>query len=504
MLRNLKTKADKQLERSPIKKIIKTLWTPHPENTPQIAAFNSEADITGFGGRPGGGKSDLLCGLAVEKHQKSIIFRREFTQIKTIQRRLSSILKGDAKWNGQEKVFKLKDGRYIDLGSLQHQDKDKDDYQGQDHDLIGFDEATHFREDVIRFLSIWNRSTDKNQQCRIVLTFNPPTNVEGRWVIKFFAPWIDKNYPGKRAVDGEIRWFAMIDGKEVEVESGDRFMHGDEEIKPASRTFIFSGLENNPYLKETNYKSVLQALPEPLRSIMLLGDFDASIQDDQWQIIPTQWIYDAIERGKKQGVPVVPLSAIGCDPARGGRDTTVLCKRYGDWIAPLIISPGKGTPDGSSVAAIAVSHLEGNAYINVDVIGIGSSPYDCLIQMDVEAYAINGAIASKKTDRTGKLGISNLRSEMYWMLREMLDPAYNPTLCLPDDPQLVEELAAHRWGLRGYKIAVADKDKVKELIGRSPDRSDALCYALLPPGLSGLVYKESFSTDGDEEDYGWG
>jgi hypothetical protein len=35
-----------------------------------------------FGGEPGGGKSILLCGVAVGYHHKSIFFRREIPQVK--------------------------------------------------------------------------------------------------------------------------------------------------------------------------------------------------------------------------------------------------------------------------------------------------------------------------------------------------------------------------------------------------------------------------------------
>src|SRR6266540_2626307 len=44
---------------------------------PQRLAYDAMADITGYGGAAGGGKSLLEIGLAVTRHRRSIIFRRE-------------------------------------------------------------------------------------------------------------------------------------------------------------------------------------------------------------------------------------------------------------------------------------------------------------------------------------------------------------------------------------------------------------------------------------------
>ncbi len=53
-----------------------------PNIGPQTEAYVSDADEVFYGGGAGGGKSALLCGLAIEDHGKSIIFRREYPQIK--------------------------------------------------------------------------------------------------------------------------------------------------------------------------------------------------------------------------------------------------------------------------------------------------------------------------------------------------------------------------------------------------------------------------------------
>jgi hypothetical protein len=51
------------------------LWNPLPG--PQTIAYQTLADVTGYGGAAGGGKTDLALGLAITAHQKSLILRRE-------------------------------------------------------------------------------------------------------------------------------------------------------------------------------------------------------------------------------------------------------------------------------------------------------------------------------------------------------------------------------------------------------------------------------------------
>src|SRR5258706_11520038 len=55
-----------------------------PNIGPQTDAYFSQADEVFYGGGAGGGKSALLCGLAIEEHAKAIIFRREYPQIKSL------------------------------------------------------------------------------------------------------------------------------------------------------------------------------------------------------------------------------------------------------------------------------------------------------------------------------------------------------------------------------------------------------------------------------------
>lgn len=476
------------------------IWRPLPG--PQTMGHDALADITGFGGAAGGGKTDLACGLALTQHRVVGIFRENGTELTGVIDRLTGLLDNRDGFNGQDKIWRVttRDGvkRQIELGSFPNVGDEKK-YQGRPHDLLVFDEAANMREAAVRFLMGWMRSTDPAQKrCRALLTFNPPTNAEGRWVIAYFGPWLDKKHP-KPAIPGELRYFATIDGKDVETDDKLPFVldtdgvtrlydfdpaqyEPTEVIQPLSRTFIPSRVSDNPYLMGTAYVSVLQGLPEPLRSQMLNGDFQAGVEDDPWQLIPTAWV-EAAQARWVDYYPKPPMSSMGVDVARGGRDNTIIARRHGMWFDKALVYTGAQTPDGPTVAGLAVGAVRDGAPIHIDVIGVGASPYDYLNTNGQHVIGINVSEKATATDKSGRLRFLNQRSQYWWLMREALDPSNNSGILLPPDPQLLGDLCAPTWELSASSIKVESREAIHKRIGRSPDWASAYILALIdtPP-----------------------
>ncbi len=147
-----------EAERKEIDKLLAhaPIWTPLPG--PQTDAYLSEADIVGYGGAAGGGKTDLACGKSLTRHQKIHILRREATQLTGIIDRFTEILGGREGFNGAERIWRL-EGRQIEFGSTPILD-DWNKYQGRPPDLLVFDEAANFLESQVRALLGWLRSID--------------------------------------------------------------------------------------------------------------------------------------------------------------------------------------------------------------------------------------------------------------------------------------------------------------------------------------------------------
>jgi hypothetical protein len=392
-------------------------------------------------------------------------------------RLLDEILKSRKNWNGQDDILRLPD-RTIEFGSCNIVG-DEQKYQGRPHDGIFPDEICHFLESQFRFLVGWLRTTTPGQRCRVVCTGNPPTDADGEWVIQYWGPWLDKNHPNP-AKPGELRWYAVIDGVDTPVEDGKPFKHNGELITPQSRTFIPSHVEDNPFLMSTGYKAQLQSLPEPLRSQMLKGDFTAGKSDNVWQVIPTAWVEQAMDRWKPEG-KIGQMDSLGVDVARGGADKTQLAPRYGTWFDQLKSFPGSDTPNGQIVAGLIVSVVRDAAPIHIDIAGVGGSPFDFLKENNIQIEGINNAGTDRSKDQFDKasqqLKFKNNRAFLMWRFREALEPEKGENLALPPDSELKADLCAPRWKLTAQGIQIEDKEEVKKRIGRSPDKGEAVILA---------------------------
>ena len=472
-----------------------SIWKPDPRNKPQIEAYRSEADEVFYGGEAGGGKTDLLIGLSLTAHRNAIIYRRIYRQLQRIRERFGDILSVPV---GENTNRFTRGDKIIRLGAAQRVGEEKN-FQGQDHDLKAFDEVPQFAFSQYEYLTGWNRTTVPGQRCRIVATGNMPTCPEEEWIIERWAPWLDPEHP-KPAKSGELRWFAMVRGEQKEVHGAPFTMDG-EVIFPKSRTFIKAGVKDNPYLNE-EYIATLQALREPLRSILLKGKIMVGLEDDQWQVIPTDWILQAQSRWTEDGANGRPMDALGVDPARGGGDEMVMSPRHGPWFAPQICVSGKDVKLGGQAAALIVKHIDLGAVANIDVIGIGSSPADYTEDNDIPVSMLNSAEKSDYRDRSGKLSMKNKRAEWWWQMYEALDPDFGMELALPPDRQLRADLASARWKLTAQGVQIESKDEIRKRLGRSPDRGEAAIYALVderPPSMllsapQGLTQRSTFRT----------
>jgi len=202
---------DEALKESELYALVKAganLWLPDKGNLPQMAAYVSPAQVVGFGGAAGGGKTDLGAGKALNQHSDSMIMRRVGTELQPIIERILA-LKGNRDGFAGGHVNQLRFTRSgkpctIAFGSIPNLG-DETKYQGHPHDFKFYDEATNFLAKQIRFLGTWLRNTRvPGQYCEQLMTFNPPQTAEGRWVIDYFAPWLDKQAKNP-AAHGEIR-----------------------------------------------------------------------------------------------------------------------------------------------------------------------------------------------------------------------------------------------------------------------------------------------------------
>ena len=452
-------------------------WIANPG--PQTQAYFCPADILLYGGEAGGGKSELLLGLAFNEHSRSLLMRREYTELDALTERAIEINGTRNGFNGgNPPKLQIDRGKILRFGAAKNPG-DEQGWKGRPRDLLGLDEAVEFLEAQVRFLMGWVRSADPKQRTRTVLATNPPVDASGDWIIGMFRPWLDVTHPNP-AKHGELRWFITDEaGHDVEVDGAEPIERDGEIYVPKSRTFIPAGLSDNPYLVDSGYKAELDSLPEPWRSAYRDGNFMAKRADGAFQVIPSDWVKEAQARWEPGVNRDAPMTAIGFDVAEAV-DLNILSPRHGGWYAPLVCVPGKEAADGSAKAALVVRHRRGRAALVIDVGGgYAGALIERLKDIPLPFIGFNSSSASLARTRDGKLGFVNKRAEAWWKFREALDPDQDggSPVDLPDDAALLAELTAPTFEVGRGGIQVESKKDIRKRLGRSTDRADAVIMA---------------------------
>lgn len=476
-------------------------WVPNPG--PQTDAYFSPADLLYYGGSAGSGKSQLLLGLAINEHRVSRLFRRQFKDIDGeggLVPALAKILGSTAGYRGDKHVWTIPGKgprRTVEFAAFETP-KEAEAYQGRAADLFGFDEVVQFQEQIVRFITAWNRTTIENQRCRVVFASNPPTTPEGLWVLDWFAPWLDERHP-RPAKPGELRWYTQIDGVETEVGQDYENEIVDSQgnvvlVRAKSRTFIPGSLSDNPDLLESGYASTLANLPKHLQDALLGGKFKTTLEDAERQVIPAEWVLKAQERWalRKGDLIKKPMTAVGCDVADGGRDRMVVTPLHVTTFGEPHIVPGaevKSTPEKASAILLIAKD---DPQINIDCGGgYGGGVADMLESNNFNVVRCKGAMRSTATDRDRVRGFANKRAEWIWRFREALDPDRGDEIALPPGREILMELCAFREKPHADMrtvIQIEDNDEITKRIGRSPDIAWSFFFAWAEP--DGVLKKE--------------
>lgn len=494
-----------------VKPQLSRAWLPQPG--PQMEAFRSEAEELLYGGAAGGGKTDLLIGLATTQHQASTLFRRQSNDLDTLWERLTEVAEktGVAQQNSVKKTMKMADGRRIYGGHLDAPGSEKS-HQGNARDFYGFDEGAQLDEFKVAFVTQWLRSTTPGQRKRIVIATNPPmpemkdgqlTDVPvGDWLLRWFAPWLDETFPNP-AAQGELRWCYMKrDGDRLTTIWVDEPGHYDlttgEKIEGVteadldngrvaaarSRTFIRSLAKDNAFLRGTGYIERIAGQPEPFRSMLLTGDFTIKGEDHPMQVIPTEWVVQAQARWREREPERRRLRqlVLAGDVAQGGADTTVLAPLLEtDFFDDLVTKPGRDTPDGESVAALILRTRKDNAYLVLDGTGSWADSTALVLYRDhrIDADLVIASNVTGEWTDTMTYKYGNVRAQMWWEFRCALDPKSDYEICLPPSSRLRAQLTAPIWGPKGRTMFVESKEELRKRLGSSTDEADAVLLAWL-------------------------
>lgn len=213
----------------------------------------------------------------------------------------------------------------------------------------------------------------------------------------------------------------------------------------------------------------------PAYQARVAGNFPTQGENN---VIPLAWIEAAMarwEEAKGEGSAV-----LGVDVARFGADKSVIAPRQGQRVERLQVFSGKDTQEVTG-EVLVTARATNAKHIMVDVIGMGAGVVDPLKAAKAPVMAVNVASASDVVDDDGNKVYVNLRAELWWALREALDPKNPEPLALPPDEDLLGDLAAPTYKYTGKgAIQIEDKEETKKRLGHSPDRADAVMLTFAP------------------------
>lgn len=188
----------------------------------------------------------------------------------------------------------------------------------------------------------------------------------------------------------------------------------------------------------------------------------------------------AMKREYKQGEFDFAAIILGVDVARQGDDSSVIIKRQGK----VAFKPRQlRIPDTMLVAqqvGIECDTHHADACFVDATGGYGVGVVDAMRQVGrdpIEVYFSGKAIDPR---------YFNKRSEMYFELAKWIKAGG----ALPDDRELAEELCAATYTFQGDKFRLDDKDSIKETLGRSPDKADALALTFAQPVVKRTPYDQ--------------
>lgn len=213
-----------------------------PPSEPQMRFFRSTVKHTAYGGARGGGKSwamrrklVLLC--LTYDNLKCLLLRRTLPELQEnhvipLQQELAGI----ATYNGSQRVFTFPNGSRLKLGYCDRE-ADVYQYQGQEYDVVALEEATHFTESQMQFLTTCNRNVRTDFSPRMYYTCNPG-GVGHHWVKRLF---IDREYRDTEHPEDYAFVPARVFDNKVLMERDPQYLRSLEALAPHLRKAFLDG-----------------------------------------------------------------------------------------------------------------------------------------------------------------------------------------------------------------------------------------------------------------------
>jgi PBSX family phage terminase large subunit len=393
-----------------------------------------------FGGGAGGGKSFILCAYAITMCLKfegirGLIGRSKLDTLKKTT--LNTFFDVCGQWgllsgehytfNAQTNIIKFFNGSEIILKDLflYPSDRNFDSLGSLEITFACVDECNMVVQKGVQVLAsrIRYKLDEFNLVPKILMTCNPAKN----WVYSdFYRPWKDGNLP-------------------------------------EHRKFIQTLVDDNPFVSR-HYKDQLNKLDIVSKQRLLFGDWEFDETKDS--LIEFSAITHMFEYTEKSSGEMY----ISCDVARYGADKTVIMLWKDLSVKKIIVMEQSSVVEvAQTVQDLMNEHTVRSSHVIIDSDGVGGGVSDIL--RGTKSF-VNGSKPLMNQN------FNNIKSQCFFKLADLIN-AGEISVNVPDSriqQLIVDELSVvKRKDMdKDGKMQVIPKEKMKDLIGRSPDFADAL------------------------------
>lgn len=411
--------------------------------------FDNETSEVLFGGGAGGGKSYFGCSWIIDaclkyKGIRCLIGRSKLDNLKKTT--LNTFFEVCADWgmkagkhyefNGGSNIITFFNGSQVMLKDLFHypSDPNYDSLGSLELTMAFVDECNQITQKAKAILSsrIRYKLDEYNLIPKMLMTCNPAKN----WVYDEF------------------------------------YLPNKQGVLPKHKKFVQALASDNVHISK-HYEEQLLKLDEISKQRLLYGNWEYDDSEDkliEYNAILNMFENTTLDGGDKY---------ISADIARFGKDKTVIIYWNGFRAEKVkVLDTNTITEAANEIRNIQRTEGVPLGNIIVDDDGIGGGVRDIL---RCKGFVNNGKVINNEN-------YQNLKTQCYYKLAEHINAGkiYFQTNNTQIKDYLIKELEQVRRDKidKDTKLAILPKEKVKQIIGRSPDYSDALMmrmyYALKP------------------------
>jgi hypothetical protein len=194
--------------------------------------------------------------------------------------------------------------------------------------------------------------------------------------------------------------------------------------------------------------------------VRVLGEFPSQSANQFISSADVDACFEYVSEGHQE-LPKI----LAADIARFGDDQSVMAKRQGRKVEPLISWRGLDLMASADRIAEEIDNWQPDAVV-IDETGIGSGVVDRLRQLRYEVFGFNGGESAKDKDT-----YRNRRVEVWGLMRDALKQRVQ----LPADQDLKQDLIGPEYGFTPtQQLLLERKEDMKKRGLASPDKADAV------------------------------